>query len=143
MSQQTLLYVIAISTAINAIAWIAVVVFGLRLYREMEELKREISGQLVQLVDELLALTRESKEMVKTVRGLTGSGQKIAEQVASAVLIRRLAPSAGAGKDAVKTGIKAARQGVGMLRRWLNARSSADSGPTHSEQDDQLGGFRD
>ncbi len=138
MTQETLLYVIAISTAINALAWIAVLLIGLRLYREVEQLKREISQQLVALVDELLALTRESKEMVRTVRGLTGSGQRIAEQVLSAVLIRRVAPSSAGGKVAVKSGLKVARQGVGMLRKWLKSKGTTDGSRDESDQPLQL-----
>ena len=129
MNEGTLLFIIAAASVINAAALVAVVVVVLQLRREIDELKEEFTQKTGELLSELLDLTRESKGMVKDVRGLTTSGKNIAEKVATALIMRRISPGWVPKKNTLKLGLQAAREGVGFLRRWLSKQKPSDRLP--------------
>ncbi|GEM_PF-4364516 len=122
MTEYTLLYITAVATAINALAWVFVLLFGLRIYREMCKLREEFASEVKEALGEVIPLLREVRLTVGGVRHLTESGGRIAEQVASAIVLRRISPQWLPKKGALKIGVSAAREGLSLLRRWLHSR---------------------
>ncbi len=129
MTEHTLLYVIAIAGVINAAAWIVVVVFGLRMYRELTHLRDSVTSEVKAMTSEVLPLIRETRRTVMEVRRMTKSGRRIAEEVA-AVALRRLSPQWFPSRGALKVGVGAAREGLGLLRGWLRRKKQAETDST-------------
>ncbi len=125
MTEHTLLYIIAVATVVNALAWIALVIFGMHLNKEMQKFKREMAGEIRAIIAEVVPLLREVRGTVGEVRRVTESGRRISEEVATAVLLRKISPKWFSKGSAVKVGIHAAREGLGMLRKWLHKKADA------------------
>ncbi len=122
MTEHALLYVIAVAVVINAVAWIVVAFFGLRLQRELTEMRDSLTSEVRAMLNEVLPLIRETRGTVTEVRHMTQSGRRIAEEVAAAILLRRISPQWFPQKSALKMGIGVAREGMGFLRGWLHRR---------------------
>lgn len=122
MTEHTLLYIIAVATALNAAVWVVVLIFGLHMRREVERLREETEA----IMGEVLLLVRELRVILGEVRRVSESGRKIAEQVAAAVLLRRISPQWFPKSSALKVGVHAAREGIGLLRRFMESRRDAE-----------------
>ena len=116
MTEHTLLSIIAVAVVINAVAWIVVVLIGLRIHRELNE---RVSAEVREVKAEVLPLLRETRSAVTEVRRTVESGRRITEEIATAVVLRRISPQWFSKKSTYKVGLGAAREGLGLLRSWL------------------------
>lgn len=128
MTEHSLLYIIAVAGVVNAVAWIVVVVFGLRMYRELTQLRERVTSEVRVMTGEILPLIRETRGTVAEVHRMMRSGRRIAEEVAAAVVLRRISPQWFSKKSAFKVGIGAAREGLGLLRGWLRRQGQGETG---------------
>ena len=130
MTEHTLLYIIAVATALNATVWVVVLIFGLRMQREVQRLREETEA----IMGEVLLLVRELRLTVGEVRKFSESGRKIAQEVVAAILLRRISPQWFPKSSALKVGVHAAREGIGLLRRFMQSRKDAEQIPTEGVQ---------
>ncbi len=126
MTEHALLYAIAIATGISALAWIVVVIGGIKLAREFARVERELREDIDQVMGETLPLLREVRGTVSEVHQLTRSSREIAEEVVSGYLLRRLTGRWTPTRKTAKVGASLARQGVSALRAWLRTRHEAE-----------------
>ncbi|MFP4199929.1 MAG: hypothetical protein ACOCVQ_01055 [Bacillota bacterium] len=130
MTEHALLYAIAIATGISALAWVVVVVGGIKMARELSRVERELKGELREVLDEALPLIREVRGTVSEVRGFTRSGREITEEVVSALLLRRVSRRWLPTRKTAKVGASLLRQGIHGLRGWLRTRHEAELAST-------------
>lgn len=130
MTEHSLLYIIAVATALNATVWVVVLIFGLRMRREVQRLREETEA----VMGEVLLLVQELRFTVGEVRKVSESGRKIAEEVVSAILLRRISPQWFPTSSALKVGVHAAREGIGLLRRFMQSRKDAEQVPAPGVQ---------
>ena len=126
MTEHALLYAIAIATGISALAWIVVVIGGIKMARELSRVERELRTDLNLVIEETLPLIREVRGTVSEVRHFTRSGREIAEEVVSVLLLRRFSTKWMPTRKTAKVGANLARQGIHSLRGWLRERHEAE-----------------
>ncbi len=133
MTEHALLYAIAIATGISALAWVVVVIGGIKMAREMSRIERELRDDINSVMEETLPLIREVRGTVTEVRSFTRSSREIAEEVVSTLLLRRFSGKWMPTKKTAKVGSNLARQGIRALRGWLRTRHEAEEMKKASE----------
>ena len=120
MSEHTLLYVIAIATTLNALAFVLIVIKGAQLARQMEEVQMDVRRHMEDMMGEMLPLVREVRETVGDARQFTQSGRRITEEVLTGLVMRRVSPGWIPSRHTMASGVSAARELVHMLRVWVD-----------------------
>lgn len=126
MTEHALLYAIAIATGISALAWVVVVIGGIKMARELSRVERELKSDMREVLDETLPLIREVRGTVSEVHSLTRSGREIAEEVVGALLLRRVSGRWLPTRKTARVGANLLRQGIHSLRGWLRTRHESE-----------------
>jgi len=116
MSQETLLLVIAIATAINAAAWLIILILGIYLVRVISSAKNELLASTQRMSEETASLVREARRAVGSFGDVLQMGGRVGEKVLTAVIIDRIAPESTRKMAGLRVGVALAKEGLRYLR---------------------------
>ncbi len=140
MTEHQLLYVIAVATGLNALAFVFIAIKGIQLGAKMGELESEVRGHVRQIMAteaearnhmnemmrEVIPLLQETRGTIGDLREFTNSGRRICENVMTQMVLSRVSPGGGPSRGSLKTALRVGREGIHLLRIWLRRQQKED-----------------